>query len=480
MLKNIVFLLLISLESVLVHYLIFTQTDFLSLSTFLIWLESFLFFGFIFTFRPWVWGVTLTVESLFFLLLLAYHHYYVEPITFGAVIDQAREGLIFAAKSPSSFLKMTNFEILLIFALKLFYALRYYQPLPKLKLIRFVTFVPLVVLLSMSFTFFYKTTFLKRDFNAIAADFGYVQAWGYEFMTSFDRARLIKEVVVSSNQSLITLSEELQFAKLPNNIYIIQLESIDYAALKGKVNEKALMPFLNNLAQKSQFYQIHPHDKQSSANSDFSVLTGSGIYGEMYNTTYNLIPIDSYKKMYTIPKAVKQKGYTSHFYHGFVGTFFKRKEHIKAMEFDQNWFLEDMPSNKHEGAWGWDDAELFDFVTQKTAQSKNSKNFNFIITVSSHEDFQIGKSHNKIIKHPQTIEELFYNAANYVDGALEQFITKAPKDSLFVIYSDHHSNIMDDRRTFMIIYNQAESQPPSTHEVSFESVPKILKSMLAQ
>lgn len=480
MVINILFLLLVSFEPVWVHHLIFAEIGLFSLSSLLIWLQYFLFFGFFFTFRRLVAAVVIVFVSLVMLLLMMYHHYFAEPLMLLTVFSQAREGLDFAGRSPSSLFTPAFFGFTGLVLLKLLFIRFCYRPFKQVCLIRMAALTPFACIAVMSYSFFHNSRFEKNDFNRIAAQFGYVQAWGYELVTKLDRENLINNIIENSASEPSPVPEELKGMQIPENVYVVQLESIDYGALTGVYNGKGLMPFTLGLVPDSCLYIVEAHDKEASANADFSILTGTELYISMYSMIYGLFPSTFYDEMFTLPKLFKSAGYTTRFYHGFLGRFFNRKVHIEAMGFDKIWFSENLPLSVPEGAWGYDDADLFKFVSSDNAENPAPKNFNFIISVSSHEDFQIGTSHQTVVKSPVNMTERFYNAAHYVDSALKQLVETAPEKSLFVIYSDHYSNMMADKRTFMLVYQKNAAQKDCRREIKVNKTAQIVKSFFSQ
>lgn len=480
MLRNFLFLLLVSLEPVWVHYMIFPKTGVCSLATLLIWMQYFLFFAFVFTFSRAAVAFVIIFESAIILLLTTYHHYFAEPLTLMTIFSQTKEGMAFALRSPSSLFTLSAFGFIGFLLLKLIYILCWYHPFRRVFLIRLTAFIPFICLALMSYGFFHNSKFEKRDFNCIAADFGYTQAWGYELVTKIDRENLIERIIEDSASEPLPVPEELKNIRIPENVYVIQLESIDYGALIGTYNDKKLMPFTLGLVPDSCLYVVKAHDKEASANADFSVLTGSGLYISMFTVMYNLIPPIHYDKMFTLPKLFKSQGYMTRFYHGFEGGFFKRVEHMKAMGFDKIWFAENLPLSVKQGAWGYNDADLLGFVIEDNRQNPAPKNFNFIITVSSHEDFEIGNKHLAIVKSPSGMTERFYNAAHYVDEALKRIVASAPQNSLFIIYSDHLSKVMTDSRTFMLVYQKGKPFETCRHTIEVNEVAEIIKSLSSQ
>lgn len=474
MLKMWLFLFFISFEAVIIHLGLFPKTEILSLTSLIIVFQALMFYGLLLTLNRRFVALAFIIIAIVTEGLIAYHRYYEAPINFGAITGQSQEALTFALKSPLSLFNGLSLLVLILLVIKLVYVLKFYHPFSQKTLIRTIVVVPLLCFMFLSYNFSHKQEFFITDFHRYVYQFGYPQGWWYEFITRWDKLQLEKNVIANSKLPDVDLSKNLQNIKASNHVFIIQVESLDYAAVEAKVEDREVMPFLKSLSAKGQFYRLAPHDKKSSANSDFSVLTGTSGYKDSYSTIYQLLPTSIYEQVQTLPKMMKEKGYQASFYHGFKGWFFNREKHIAAMSFDQVYFDENLPAFAPRGEWGYDDKDLFSYVLQ--SQSKG-KNFNFIITVSSHENFKIAESYNHLFVKPNSMGERYLNAMNYVDNALRMLITQAPDDALFIIYSDHHSGITADKHTVFIIYDKRLSQGQS-EDFDFIQIPQLIKTLL--
>lgn len=476
MLKNWLFLCFISFEPIFIHLGLFPKTDLFSLTSFVILFQALVFYSLLLTLNKSFISVAFIIIAFFTEGLIAYHRYYEAPINWASIVGQSQEGLIFALKSPLSLFNWLSLVVVILLVIKLIYIGKFYQSFFQKRLIRIVVVIPLLIFMILSYNFSHKQEFVLRDFQRYVYQFGYPQGWWYEFVTRFDKLQLEKSVLANALLPNVELPKNLQVIKPSNNVFVIQVESLDYEAINAKVKDQEVMPFLKSLMTKSQFYRLAPHDKKSSANSDFSVLTGTSGYKDSYSTIYQLLPTSIYETIQTLPKIMNEKGYQTSFYHGFKGWFFNRQKHIAKMGFNFFYFDENLPSQTPRGEWGYDDKDLFKYVLQSQS---NNKNFNFIITVSSHEDFKIGENYNHLISKPNGLNERYLNAMNYVDNALQMLIVQAPKDALFIIYSDHHSSMTDDKHTAFIIYDKRLNQG-QIDDLDFTLTPQLIKSLLSR
>lgn len=474
MLKKLSFLVLLSAEPVWLHFCLFPQNGFSELSAFIVFFQGLLIFSLILTLKKLPAAILLSLESLAFLVLIAYHKYYADPLPLSAMFGQINEGWAFAVKSPVSLFNGDSAVVLALWGLKLWFVWKWYRTFFSVWLIRGGVAVPLLIFALLTHNAYGKQYFFVSDFNRYTRELGYLQGWWYELMTAWDKKALEREVLQNANRSSPDLNEDFKRIKPVQNVFVIQVESLDREGLFAEINGKAVMPFLSNLSAESLFYTLLPHDKKASANSDFSMLTGTSVYDDSYSGFYMLLPPSIYEKIGSIPQMLKEKGWHTAFYHGYKGWFFNRDKHVNQMGFDKAFFEETLPLTAPKGEWGFDDKDLFAYVL-KTQMDK--KNFNFVITVSSHESFEIGRKHNKPIAEPQSLKDKYFNALNYVDEALQMLVEQAPQDSLFVVYSDHHSGITDDKRTVFLVYGKNQRLNLSRDE-EFNNLPPQIKTLL--
>lgn len=436
MIKNMLFLLFCSIEAVVMQRMFFSG-DLVVLGDMILLLMSFCFWGAIMTLPRWIMACTLTVQWLVNSLLLIWHSHFENPFSVMMGILQYKEGLEFVKNSKLQILEPELLVALFFFIVQLW--LLKGVTIQKDWRWRSIFYVPLLALFGITFKTFNNQPFLQMDFNAYTKTLGYMQGWIYEGMTSYDRKRIAKETLDNINLPTLPLPEELAKVTLPDNVYLIQIESLDYAAFTGKVNDRRIMPFLQSIAPQSAVYQVKPLSHYCSANADFSLMSKLTNNEDLFAAMYMVLPNSFFKKFVSLPEKFNKLGYHTSFFHGYIRNFYRRGDAYQNFPFSEVFFLEDMPKELNQGEMGIDDEDVVDFMLAQNKKVKALKKFNFFITLSSHVYYQIGEKNRYPFENPKNIEEKYVNSINYVDKALQKLIEQSPKDSLFIIYSDHPS-----------------------------------------
>ena len=420
--KYLCICLYMSFLSVAIQYLLFpTEILYATLPVFVV---SMILWLLVLTKNRWLNTIAILLAHLGFLGLLIYHHFFSQAVSLSVICSQFYEGLMALAVTQKSLLPIKSISIILVSAIltSLFLLQQKIRPFSKLK--KIILTLPVIISVILLRTNYQYEPFSYYEFNASAKFFGYLPAWGYELMAASAKQSLLKKLEEDEK----VFFEDVRDIKLPENIYIIQFESLDYGALNS-----GAMPNLQKILSDSIVYRVNPHQKKSSANSDFQVLSLKPVYDESIGVIYKMLPLQFYRKHKSLPQILKDKGYTTHFYHGNKGKFFNRRPHIEQMGFDKIYFYEDLQDKYLRGEWGIEDVDM---ITEIISQKLSQKNFHFFITVSSHYDFKLGEKVTKFIAQPRNMREKYLNIVHETDKALQKLIDSAPDKSIFIIYSD--------------------------------------------
>ncbi len=436
MIKNLLFLFFCSIEAVIMQRLFFSS-ELVFLGDIILLLMSFCFWGAIMTLPRWIMAGMLTLQWLVNSLLLIWHSHFESPFSIMMGVLQYKEGFEFVKNSGLQILESEQVIALLFFIVQLW--LLGGVKTQKDWRWRSIFYIPLLVLLGITFKTFNNQPFLQMDFNAYTKTLGYMQGWIYEGMTSYDRKRIAKETLDNINLPTLPLPKELAKVSLPDNVYLIQVESLDYAAFTGEVKGKKIMPFLQSIAPQSAVYQVKPLSHYCSANADFSLMSKLTNNEDLFAAMYIVLPNSFFKKFVSLPEKFNKLGYHTSFFHGYIRNFYHRGDAYRQFPFSEVFFLENMPKDINQGEMGIDDEDVVDFMLAQNKKVNAPKQFNFFITLSSHVYYQIGEKNRYPFENPKNIEEKYVNSINYVDKALQKLIEQSPKDSLFIIYSDHPS-----------------------------------------
>lgn len=281
------------------------------------------------------------------------------------------------------------------------------------------------------------TTFVEEDVvrSVVKKELGF----------NLDDYNLIKSHKKEVNDTLIS-----------PNIIIILVESLSHEYLQIERNGKSITPFLNELKQKSyyfdNFYSQGTHTNQGIVSSLYSF---PAIFDKHL---LKLIDIDKISKniLFITQDEFQQKGIDPPIYQGlpqnlkeydyknfFFLTHHSRFDNIgtflQSNGFDTVFSEENYPQNEIVNGWGISDSFLFKYALGQFNDYKLSSNNPFlgvILTISNHPP----------IYYPKDFESVSPNdderAIAYNDKCIQEFIDQASKETwfdntIFLILGDH-------------------------------------------
>lgn len=228
------------------------------------------------------------------------------------------------------------------------------------------------------------------------------------------------------------------------NLIMIQVESLQQFVINRKYNGKEITPNLNKIIGESAYfdncyYQIslgHTSDAEFLTNNSLYPLKDSSLYMTKYNNTFN-----------ALPNIMDDKGYDTFAIHGNKASFWNRNIIYNKYGFNKFYSLEKL-NYDDDIAMGLSDKSLFNQSVDII--NKNKRPFySFIITLTSHGPFMVN---NNFCNGTDTISK-YYNAINYTDKCLGEFVDKLKKNgvldnSILVVYGDHNAMTIDDKKDF--------------------------------
>jgi phosphoglycerol transferase MdoB-like AlkP superfamily enzyme len=132
------------------------------------------------------------------------------------------------------------------------------------------------------------------------------------------------------------------------------------------------------------------------------------------------------------------RGYQTSFYYGGNLDFANMKVYLKNNGFENLEGEESISefTKKPTGKWGYSDEILFDYLASQNLFNKNKPSFSAILTLSSHEPFDIAPNELKTVK-----EKMKY-CVSYTDNQLRKYFYKIQKNknfdnTIFLITADH-------------------------------------------
>ena len=230
-------------------------------------------------------------------------------------------------------------------------------------------------------------------------------------------------------------------------LVMIQVESLDFAALSMRFNGQPVMPFLEGLLPSSLVIQAFAPHKVGSANSDYELLNGRiAEQNVMYYTYIKDYPDSIIRLLADQRPAV---------FHGLEGNLFNLRAAYANMGFRQACFKEELIragypisdlTMEHIA-----DEHVLDAAARYLEQGEGKAVF--VVTMSSHIPFMdpwppFGLGSGLFAR--------YVAALHYVDQCLADMYARLPEDTLLILWGDHSSDI-----------SYPEDLPPNGRHVPF-------------
>lgn len=221
------------------------------------------------------------------------------------------------------------------------------------------------------------------------------------------------------------------------NIIAIQVESLENILIGQNYYGQEITPNINKLLSSSIYFNnIHEQVKDGNS-SDAELLTLTSTYPISSGSAFLRFGGNNYV---TLPKLLKEQGYTSIAIHGDEKEFWNRNNVYPALGFEK-FVSEENFEDKTSVGMGITDKSLF---TQSISEIKKLKNpYNvFLITLTSHMPFDINKD-MQYLNIPEDGETSKYlQSIHYTDKVFGDFYNSLKTDGLLdntiiIIYGDH-------------------------------------------
>lgn len=229
------------------------------------------------------------------------------------------------------------------------------------------------------------------------------------------------------------------------DVFIIQVESLDYCVIGKKINNVEITPFIN------KYYNEGIYGRPMN-----SVISGGGSSDSEFAMINSYMPAKDravfsewagqIKNPENIFQYFKDKGYTTAFFHGNVGSFWNMKRNydnygVEYINFRDNFTIKNQDTVN--GIDGVDDRDFFEQTYEKIEDLKKKTNknvFAFIITLSSHHPYKLRKQKDFVKPIQDELMKDYINSIHYADEQIGKFVEKVKNngDYFIVIYGDHH------------------------------------------
>ncbi|MBK7967816.1 MAG: sulfatase-like hydrolase/transferase [Bacteroidetes bacterium] len=220
----------------------------------------------------------------------------------------------------------------------------------------------------------------------------------------------------------------------PRNVIIIILESFSSEYIGYLNNGKGYTPFLDSLSTHCiSFNNAYANAKKSIDGIPAVVASMPTLMPASYITS----PYNG-NRLHSIAALLKQKGYSSGFFHGGNNGTMGFDNFASMTGFDAYYGRKEYPGKDYDGNWGIFDENFYAFFTDKMNKMPQPFVTTFF-SLSSHHPYSLPEHlKNNFPKGSLPIHE----SIGYADYSLQQFFKKAQatswyKNTLFVITSDH-------------------------------------------
>ncbi|MCX8130347.1 MAG: LTA synthase family protein [Clostridia bacterium] len=223
------------------------------------------------------------------------------------------------------------------------------------------------------------------------------------------------------------------------NVIIIQMEAMQEYLINRKIEGAEITPNLNRLIKDSIYFKNLYYQVGGGNTSDAEFLCNTSQYPAEQGAVYFRYPVNTY---HTLPKILKNNGYSSYVFHAYHPSFWNRTVMYKTIGFDTFVSDKDYKSDQVIG-FGLNDISFFRQSLKKI--ERNRPFYGFFVTLSSHYayapfkyyEFNVGRYENTDLGN-------YFKAAHYVDKSIQVMIEELKKQNLYdntllVIYGDHHS-----------------------------------------
>ncbi|UOY94495.1 LTA synthase family protein [Ectobacillus sp. JY-23] len=260
------------------------------------------------------------------------------------------------------------------------------------------------------------------------------------------------------------------------NVIIISMESLQQFVINNTVNGQVITPFLNELIQKSYYFNEFYHQTGQGKTSDAEFIIDNSLY-----------PLDRGAVFFThagnqyvaTPAILRHYGYYSAVFHANNKSFWNRNLMYPALGYHRYFHGQHFAANATNSVgWGLKDREMFE---QSIQQLKSLPRPFYVkyITLTNHFPFRLGVKDQIIPPYDSTSSTLnrYFSTVRYSDEAVRYFFTRLQEeglyeDTIFVLYGDHYGISENHNKALAQYLGKGEFTPADV--VLLQKVPLII------
>ena len=213
---------------------------------------------------------------------------------------------------------------------------------------------------------------------------------------------------------------------------MIQVESLDFAALAMDVNQRPVMPFLRSLLPESLVIKAFAPHKVGSSNADYEMLNGRVADQNVMYYSYIRDYPDS------VAHALAESRPAT--FHGLEGELFHLRDAYALMGFKETFFKEELVEEGYPVSGLAMEHVADEYVLDAAARylEEGRGDAVFVVTMSSHIPFmdhlpQFGLRGGLFARYVASL--------NYVDACLADFYDRLSDGALLALWGDHGSEV---------------------------------------
>ncbi|MBU5484698.1 LTA synthase family protein [Clostridium sp. MSJ-11] len=400
-----------------------------------------------------------TVNIIISLILFAdtlYYRYFKDVISMGAIKDS------FLLKSVSSSV------LALIKSKDILYFLDIILLIPLMKImknierkefkfrLRFMVFIFIFSLgvgfngkyiykLSKEQPLLIKTMSNKLYLTKVLGNINFHAIDSYNYITNkISRSKKVPEARIEEVQSFLKEKGEtkgINFAGEAEgkNLIVIQVEALQSFVVNKKINGEEITPNLNKWINKSMYFDNFFYQVAGGNTSDAEFMVNNSLYPAASGAAYYQY---SGNTLNSLPKALKEKGYNTAAFHGYIEGFWNRNVMYNTEGFDNFHGEHSFELNDRVGL-GLSDESFFNQSFEKIKELKEPF-YSFMVTLSSHFPYEDAEGYGSfnVGEYENTLLGDYLRGIHYTDKQLGMFLDKIEKDgladdSIILIYGDH-------------------------------------------
>ncbi len=264
-------------------------------------------------------------------------------------------------------------------------------------------------------------------------------------LTSVEKEELIERMKLVQSDNLD--SAYFGIAGDKKRVIVIQIESLQNEMIDKFYNGQEITPNINKFIKDNSIYFSNYYQQLGKGNtSDAEFTSLNSLYPIISGNTYNVYEKNGF---YGLPWIMKENGYSTTSYHGYVASFWNRENIYPHLGFEESKFEDDYIMGE-KIVFGLDDHDFFK-QSIPMLKAQDDKSFHFMVTLSSHKPFDLPED-KKWITLDEADDNFFgryIQSLHYMDDAFGQFIEELKAeglydDSVIIFYGDHYGIGMED------------------------------------